>query len=267
MPVDKPRSTPPQPEEFGLIHSDDDDLPVRKKRKGVSRTRRTVGLILLLLLLVTFVLVMRHRILHPQIRYVKNREDALYESLAAAHPRTGTRRPRSTKRTSVAERKKAVDACNAIEDANAEAFQCWNGAVRGLPSGTITPGVAADAAATFDDRFAQLDAADKAIDELARQAETIKAASRAPGRDGLSLSSLYAATLNLEAALRSLSKTHRDELRMEQQFYEGASRRDPGDWASAQDAIRGCRRRIEEQRGNCDRAVEALRDAADRVFD
>jgi len=267
MPVDKPRSTPPQPEEFGLIHSDDDDLPVRKKRKGVSRTRRTVGLILLLLLLVTFVLVMRHRILHPQIRYVKNREDALYESLAAAHPRTGTRRPRSTKRTSVAERKKAVDACNAIEDANAEAFQCWNGAVRGLPSGTITPGVAADAAATFDDRFAQLDAADKAIDEMARQAETIKEASRAPGRDGLSLSSLYSAARSLETTFRAQSRTHRDVTRMEQQFYEGAAQRDHGDCASAGDALRGCRLRLEEQLKTRDQAVEAFRDAADRVFD
>ena len=265
--MDKPKPAPPQPEEFGLVHTDDADLPVRNQRKGVSRTRKTVGLILLLALLVTFVLVMRHRILHPQVRYVKNREDVIADSLAAVRGRTAARRPRPTKRTSAAERHKAVDAYNAIEDACAEAVQCWNGAVRGLPSGTITPGVAADAAATFDDRFAQLDAADKAIDEMARQAETIKEASRAPGQDGFSLSSLYSAARGLETTFRSLSKTHRDVLRMERQFYEGASQRDPGDWASANDALRGCLQRMEEQRGSSDRATEAFRDAANRVFD
>lgn len=267
MPVDRPRPTPPQPEEFGLIHADGADLPVRKKDKGVSRARKTVGLTMLLVLLVTFVLVMRHRILHPQIRYVKNREDVIADSLAAVRGKTAARKPRPARRTSVAERNRSVDAYNAIEDACAEAVQCWNCAVRGLPSGTITPGVAADAAATFDDRFAQLDAADKAIDEMARQAETLKEASRAPGRDGLSLSSLYSAARSLETTFRAQSKTHRDLIRMEQQFYEGASRRDHGDCASANDALRGCRLRLEEQLKTRDRAVEAFRNAADRLFD
>ena len=265
--MDETKRTPPEQQEFGLIHSDDSDLPVTKKRKRVTPVRKIVGWVLFLSLLVTFGLVMWHRIKHPQIRYVNSHEDALDESLAAVHGKTTTRRPSPTKRTSGSERHKAVGACNAIEDACAEAVQCWNDALNGLPSGTMTPGVAADAAATFDDRFAQLDAADKAIDELARQAETIKEASRAPGRDGLSLSSLYSAAQSLETTFRSLSKTHRDVLRMERQFYEGASQRDHGDCASANDALRGCQQRLEEQRGNSDRATEAFRAAANRVFE
>jgi hypothetical protein len=264
-----PRTRDPRPEqpEFGLIHSDDSDFPLAKKRKGVGPIRKIVGWVLFLGLLVVFALVMEHRLKHPQIRYVKNAEDVFDESLAAAHNKTVTRRPRPARRTSGTELKKAVKAYNDIEDACGEAVHCWNRAAEGLPSGTITPGIATDAAATFDGRFAELDSADRAIDELARRTEDIKQASRAPGRDALNLSALYSAARNLESVMRSQSRVSHDVLRMERQFFEGAAERERGDCVSATDALHGCWIRLDEQRSERDRAVENMRDAADRVFD
>jgi hypothetical protein len=160
-----------------------------------------------------------------------------------------------------------VHAYNDIEDTCGEAVQCWNRAAGGLPSGTITPGIATDAAATFDDRFAQLDSADAVMDELAPCAEDIKEASRAPGRDAPNLSALYSAVRNLESVLRAQSRTCHDVLRMERQFFEGAAEREHGDCVSANDALHGCRIRLDELRSERDRAVENMRDAADRVFD
>ena len=264
-----PRTQDQQPEqpEFGLVHSDDSDLLLQKKRKSVGSARKAVGWVLFMGLLVVFALVMEHRIKHPQIRYVKNAEDLLDESLAAAHNKTVSHRPRPARRTSGVELKKAVDAYNDVEDACAEAVNCWNRAEGGLPSGTITPGIATDAAATFDDRFTELDSADRVIDELARKAEDIKQASRAPGRDALNLSALYSAARNLESVMRTQSGICHDVLRMERQFFEGAAERERGDCVSANDALHGCWIRLDEMRSERDHAVESMRDAADRVFD
>jgi hypothetical protein len=262
-----PARKSPDIEDFGLIHSDGDDLQVAKKRRGVGATRRAVGWVLLLLLLVTFALVMRHRILHPQIRYVRSREDMFDESLAVAHAGAVGQRPKRAKRTTAAVRKKAVDAYNAFEDACEKAYNCWNRVEGGLPSGTITPEMAKDALATFDDRMAQLDSADQAIGELARQAEFIKEASRSPGPDATHLSSLYAAAKNLESVFRSQSRTYRDIARLRKQFFEGALVRERGDWASSSDALHGCRVRAEELIATHDRAAEEFHAAANRVFD
>jgi hypothetical protein len=257
----------PDREDFGLIHSDGDDLQVAKKRRGVGATRRAVGWVLLLLLLVTFALVMRHRILHPQVRYVRSREDMFDESLAVAHAGAVGHRAKRTKRTKVTERNKAVDAFNAIEDACEKASNCWNRVQGGLPSGTITPEIAKGALATFDDRMARLDSADRAIGEVARQAEFIKEASRAPGRDATNLSSLYAAAKNLESVFRSQSRTYRDIARLEKQFFEGALVRERGDCASSNDALHGCHVRVEELIATRDRAAEQFHAAANRVFE
>jgi hypothetical protein len=263
----KPGHQPSKDEDFGLVHTSDSDLPARANRKGVGVVRKTAGWVLLLVLLVAFGLVMRHRILHPQIRYVKSREEVLDESLAAAHAGAVGHRARPARRTKVAERNKAVAAYNAIEDACAEAVGCWSHALGGLPSGTITPEAAVDAKASFGGRSVQLDAADKAIEEMARQAEFIKEASRAPGRDGTSLSALYAAARNLESCFRTQSRTYRDVVRIEREFFEGAAARSHGDCASADDALRGCHLRLEEQRADADRAAEQFHAAANRVFD
>jgi hypothetical protein len=265
--MNEPEKRPPEQEDFGLIHSDDADLPLPRKRKRISPARKVVGWALFLGLLVVFAVVMERRIKHPEIRYVKNAEDVFDESLAAAHSKTVGHHARPAKRTKTAERNKAALAYNDVEDACHEAIECWNRAAGGLPSGTITPGIATDAAATFDDRFAQLDAADEAIDELARRAEDIKEASRAPGRDGLNLSALYSAVRSLESALRAQSKTCRDVVRMERQFFEGASQREQDDCVSADDALRGCCVRLDESRAEIDRAIKDMRDASDRVFD
>jgi hypothetical protein len=267
VPVNEPERKPPDLPEFGLIHTNDSDLPAPTKRRGPGPVRRVVSAVLFLALLAVFTVVIVNRIQHPEVRYLKNREDVFDESVAAAHNATRGNRPRPARRTSVAERNKAVQAYNSIEDAVAEAVRCWNSATGGLPSGEITPGVAADVAATFENREARLAAADRAIADLTREAENIREASRAPGRDAHALSGLYAAARNLEAALRSESGVCRNTVRMERQFFEGASQRDHGECLSANDAVSGCYRRLEEQRAARDHAVEEFRDAADRAFE
>jgi hypothetical protein len=60
--TDVVKKQPPEQPEFGLIHSDDSDLALPKKRKGASSARKVIGWVLFLGLLVVFAVVMEHRI-------------------------------------------------------------------------------------------------------------------------------------------------------------------------------------------------------------
>jgi hypothetical protein len=263
-----PRTQAPRSEqpEFGLVHSDDSDLPLPKKRKGTGPVRKVIGWVFLLGLLVVFAFVLEHRLKHPQIRYVRNAEDVFDESLALAHKGLKTRKSPEAGRTKLSQRKKASDAYNAIELDIESATVAWSDAFAGVPSGLLTNAVARAGIAALADAPNKLNEAGRQIDDIKVKAEIIKDVSREPGSDAQHLSVVYSEAREMVDVMSTGLALRRERLRLELELLNAAVAEDNNAFDVAEDAINGNDARHDQNIADMDRALNKMRDAADAVF-
>lgn len=245
---------------------DRDQLPPGARRRGPGRTRQTVGLILLFILLGIFALVMARRIQTRKALIAEAEKEISDDSAAVATMNARHRRPH-TQRMKSAEIDKAMDAINGANDAARAACDAWDRAHATLPHGKLTPDMARTALAGRSSFSVALREADTKITLVGNLAEEVRSASRAPGIEAYNLSRVYSAIITLRDKLNTVSQGMWEMDRLTDEYLQAMVDREWGDAEAAVNALNGVNERTATARQAATAAGDALADASKSVFD